>query len=67
MVYADRIVVEDACGCRFDVNAYRRSLVLSLALKFKLETGEAVRQLDCDRFVIERTGEALVRVNLLGT
>lgn len=61
MEYAGYIQVEDASGCPFRLYEYRARRFLSRVVTFKLDTGEAVRRVDADTFVITSTGEALVR------
>ena len=63
MKYAGRIRVEDASGCRFDIHEYREWRLLTRVAKFRLDTGETVRPLDANTFVINGTGEHLVRVD----
>lgn len=63
MKYAGRIRVEDASGCRFDVHEYRERRLLTMVAKFRLDTGETVHLLDANTFVINGTGEHLVRVD----
>lgn len=60
--YAGRIPVEDASGCRFDVHEYRERRLLSRITTFRLDTGETVQMLDANTFVINATGEHLVRI-----
>ncbi|HEV2594698.1 MAG TPA: hypothetical protein VGU01_05805 [Sphingomicrobium sp.] len=62
MKYAGRIKVEDSSGCRFEVHEYRERRLLTRIAKFRLDTGETVQPLDANTFVINRTGEHLVRV-----
>lgn len=63
MKYAGRIKVEDSRGCRFDVHEYRERRLLMRVAQFKLDTGETVQPVDANTFVINRTGEHLVRVD----
>ena len=60
--YSGRILVEDACGTRFYVHEYRGRRTFFRTRRYMLDTGESVRHVDDRTFVIERTGETLVRV-----
>jgi hypothetical protein len=60
--YAGYILVEDASGCRFQLHQYRRRRWFSHQIRFALDTGESVHQLDENSFVITKTGETLVRI-----
>lgn len=61
--YSGRILVEDASGARFYVHEYRGRRTLLRTLRYMLDTGESVRRVDDNTFVIERTGETLVRLD----
>lgn len=63
MKYAGRIKVEDASGCRYDVHEYHERRLLARVAKFRLDTGETVQPIDANTFVINGTGEHLVRVD----
>ena len=60
--YSGHILVEDASGARFYVHEYHGRWTFLRARRYMLDTGEPVRRLDADTFVIEKTGERLVRV-----
>ena len=60
--YSGRILVEDASGARFHVHEYRGRRTLFRTRRYMLDTGEPVRRVDAHTFVIEKTGETLVRV-----
>jgi hypothetical protein len=60
--YSGGILVEDAEGSRFHVHEYRGRRTLFRARRYVLDTGESVRRLDAHTFVVERTGERLMRV-----
>lgn len=61
--YSGRILVEDASGARFYVHEYRGRRTFFRTRRYMLDTGEPVRRLDARTFIIEKTGEALVRVD----
>lgn len=61
--YSGRILVEDASGARFYVHEYRGRRTLLRTRRYMLDTGESVRRVDDNTFVIERTGETLVRLD----
>jgi hypothetical protein len=61
--YSGRILVEDASGVRFYVHEYRGRRTFVRTRRYMLDTGESVRAVDDHTFVIERTGETLVRVD----
>jgi hypothetical protein len=61
--YSGHILVEDASGARFYVHEYRGRRTLFRTTRYMLDTGEAVRRIDHDNFIIEKTGEKLVRVD----
>lgn len=63
MKYAGRILVEDASGCRFEVHQFDMRRLLSRTAIFRLDTGETVRWVDPNTFVIASTGEHLMRVS----
>ena len=58
--YVGRIEVEDASGCRFELHEYAGRRGLRAFRRYALDTGEPVRRVDENAFVISRTGEALV-------
>ena len=60
--YSGRILVEDASGARFYVHEYHGRRTFFRTQRYMLDTGEPVRRLDADTFMIEKTGERLVRV-----
>ena len=60
--YSGRILVEDASGARFYVHEYRGRRTLLRTRRYMLDTGESVRRADEHTFVIERTGERLMRL-----
>jgi hypothetical protein len=60
--YSGRILVEDASGARFFVHEYRGRRTLFQTRRYMLDTGEPVRRVDARSFIIEKTGETLVRV-----
>lgn len=60
--YVGRILVEDASGCRFEVHEYSKRSLLADVRSFALDTGEVVNLVDANTFLIETTGERLVRV-----
>jgi hypothetical protein len=55
-------VVEDASGARFQLYEFRGSRFFLRVRRFVLDTGEPVRRVDFDNYVISATGEPLVRV-----
>jgi len=61
--YSGRILVEDASGARFYVHEYRGRRTLVRTRRYMLDTGESVRREGERTFVIEKTGEKLVRVD----
>ena len=61
--YSGRILVEDASGTHFYVHEYRGRRTFFRTRRYILDTGEAVRRLDDRKFVIEKTGEMLTRVD----
>lgn len=61
--YSGRILVEDASGTRFYVHEYRGRRTLVRTRRYMLDTGESVRRVDDRKFVIEKTGETLARVD----
>jgi len=61
--YSGHILVEDASGTRFYVHQYRGRRTLLRTTRYMLDTGESVRRVDDRNFVIEKTGETLVRVD----
>ena len=61
--YSGRILVEDASGARFYVHEYRGRRTLLRTRRYMLDTGESVRRVDEHTFVIERTGERLMRLD----
>jgi hypothetical protein len=64
MEYAGHILVEDASGCRFQLYEYRkRRMFRADVRRFVLETGERVRRVNFDNYVIAKTGETLVRID----
>jgi hypothetical protein len=60
--YSGRILVEDASGARFYVHEYRGRRTFLRVRRYMLDTGEEVRRVDGETFVITGTGERLVRV-----
>jgi hypothetical protein len=60
--YSGGILVEDASGSRFYVHEYRGRRTFLRGRRYMLDTGEPVRRVDSSTFVIETTGERLVRV-----
>lgn len=60
--YAATHVVEDASGGRFQLYEYRGHSFLRKVRKFVLDTGEPVKRLDFDHYVIATSGEPLMRV-----
>ena len=60
--YSGHILVEDASGARFYVHEYRGRRTLLRTRRYMLDTGESVRRVDARSFIIEKTGETLVRV-----
>jgi hypothetical protein len=60
--YAATHVVEDASGARFRLYEYRGSRFLRPVRKFMLDTGEPVKRVDFDHYVIAASGEPLMRV-----
>jgi hypothetical protein len=60
--YAGRITVQDARGSRFQLHEYRRQRFFWCATRFVLDTGELVKQIDNDNYVITKTGERLIRI-----
>jgi hypothetical protein len=60
--YAGRITVEDASGARFQVHEFRGRRFFWRARRFVLETGELVKRVDFDHYVIGPTGEVLLRI-----
>jgi hypothetical protein len=60
--YVGPIVVEDASGARFHIHEYRARRLFKLTGRFVLETGDLVKRIDLDNYVVEKTGEPLVRV-----
>jgi hypothetical protein len=60
--YSGRILVEDATGARFYVHEYRGRRTFLRVTRYMLDTGEPVRRIDRSTFVIEATGERLMRV-----
>jgi hypothetical protein len=64
MQYAGRMLVEDSNGCRFQLHEYRkRRMFRADVRRFVLETGESVRRINFDNYVIAKTGETLVRID----
>jgi hypothetical protein len=61
--YAACIVVEDASGCRFQLYEYRERRLFSSVTEFLLDTGEPVKRVSPDTYVIAATGETLVRTD----
>jgi hypothetical protein len=60
--YAATHTVEDASGARFQLYEFRGSRFFMRIRKFELDTGEPVKRVDFDTYVIAKTGETLVRV-----
>jgi hypothetical protein len=60
--YLGRILVEDASGARFYVHEYRGRRTFLRVRRYMLDTGEEVRRVDGQTFVIVGTGEPLMRV-----
>jgi hypothetical protein len=60
--YVGSIVVEDASGARFHIHEYKVRRFFKLTRRFVLETGAPVKRIDLDNYVVEKTGEPLVRV-----
>jgi len=60
--YAATHVVEDASGARFQLYEYRGHSFLRTVRKFVLDTGDAVKRVDFDHYVIAASGEPLMRV-----
>jgi hypothetical protein len=60
--YAAAHTVEDANGARFQLYEFRGSRFFMRVRQFELDTGEPVRRVDFDNYVITTTGEKLVRV-----
>jgi hypothetical protein len=60
--YAGRITVEDASGARFQLHEYRERRLLKSVRRFVLDTGEPVKRINFDNYVIAATGETLMRV-----
>jgi len=58
--YLRRIRVEDASGCQFDVHEFRAGV---FRRRYLLDTGETVTRIDDDSYVVDRTGETLVRAS----
>lgn len=61
--YSGRILVEDATGARFYVHEYRGRRTFLRVRRYMLDTGETVRRVSPDAFVIVATGERLTRVD----
>ena len=61
--YSGHILVEDASGARLYLHEYRGRRTLFRTRRYMLDTGEPVRRVDADTFVIDKTGETLVRVH----
>ena len=62
MDYAGRITVENASGVRFQLHEFRGRRFFKVERRYRLETGEAVRRLDFDHYIVAKTGETLVRL-----
>lgn len=60
--YSGHILVEDASGARFQVHEYHGRRTFFRTRRYMLDTGEPVRRVDANTFVIDKTGETLVRV-----
>jgi hypothetical protein len=60
--YSGHILVEDASGARFYVHEYHGRRTFFRTRRYMLDTGEPVRRIDARTFMIEKTGEQLVRV-----
>ena len=60
--YSGHILVEDASGARFYVHEYHGRRTFFRTQRYMLDTGEPVRRVDARTFVIEKTGETLLRV-----
>ena len=60
--YSGRILVQDAEGSRFYVHEYRGRRTFLRVRRYMLDTGEPVRRIDSETFVITTTGERLTRV-----
>jgi hypothetical protein len=58
--YLRSIPVEDASGLRFEVHEYHQRRLFYRLIKFTLDTGEEVRRLDANTFVVVTTGETLM-------
>ena len=61
--YVGKVLVEDDEGSRFYVHEYVTKRLFRRFHRYMLDTGEAVRALDGQRFEIRNTGEILVRVD----
>jgi hypothetical protein len=60
--YAGSLVVENASGARFQLHEFRGQRYFREARDFMLDTGEPVKRIDFDNYVVAATGEMLVRV-----
>jgi hypothetical protein len=61
--YAATYVVEDSSGARFHLYEYRGRRFLRSVRKFVLDTGDPVRRVDFDHYLIAASGEPLIRVD----
>jgi len=60
--YVGSIIVEDARGARFQLHEYRGTRFFREVRDFVLDTGEGVKPIDFNTYVIATTGEQLRRV-----
>ena len=61
--FAATHVVEDVRGARFQLYEYRGRRFMRKVRKFVLDTGDLVKRVDFDHYVIAASGEPLMRVD----
>lgn len=60
--YVGSLVVEDSSGNHLQLYEYRGRRLFAPIRRYVLDTGEAVKRINFDTYMIATTGEQLIRV-----